>query len=129
VAVSCLHPLITRAQGGVPLWTNRYLGSGNSDAEARAIAVDGSGSVFVAGAENGTNYDYAIIKYSSSIPAPPHLDFQRLNHLFVLSWTNAGFTLQSAPDLTSTFTKIPGATSPFTNPLTAPQQFFRLKGN
>jgi hypothetical protein len=52
-----------------------------------------------------------------------------LNHQLVLSWTNAGFTLQSAPDLTATFTNIPAATSPFTNPLTAPQQFFRLKGN
>ena len=47
----------------------------------------------------------------------------------VLSWTNAGFNLQSAPTMTSTFTNIPGATSPYTNSLAAPRQFFRLAGN
>jgi len=47
----------------------------------------------------------------------------------VLSWTNAGFNLQFAPDITSTFTNLLGATSPFTNTVTTPQQFLRLKGN
>jgi hypothetical protein len=47
----------------------------------------------------------------------------------VLSWTNAGFTLQSAPFVIGPFTNLPAATIPYTNPLTAPQQFFRLIGN
>ena len=42
--------------------------------------------------------------------------------------TNAGFTLQTAPAVTGTFTNLPGATSPFTNSPTGLQQFFRLKG-
>ena len=37
--------------------------------------------------------------------------------------------LQSAPAVTGPFTNLPAATSPHTNPLTAPQQFFRLEGN
>lgn len=123
------YATVAYSGAGVPLWTNRYRGSGNSDAEAFAIAVDGSGNVFVAGEENANSYDYVIIKYSSSISAPPHLDFQLQNDHLMLNWTNAGFTLQSAPDLTATFTNVPNATSPFTNPVTAPQQFFRLKGN
>ena len=53
---------------------------------------------------------------------------QRSNQL-VLSWTSAGFGLQSAPAVTGAFTNLPGATSPYTNPLTAPQQFFRLSSN
>jgi T5SS/PEP-CTERM-associated repeat protein len=57
------------------------------------------------------------------------LNPQRLNNLLVLSWTNAGFSLQTAPDLSATFTNLPGATSPYTNPATALQQFFRLKLN
>ncbi len=73
--------------------------------------------------------DYVTIKYSSSVPPPVHLDFQLLGNQLLLSWTNAGFSLQSAPAITGTFTNIPGATSPYTNPLTGPQQFFRLKGN
>ena len=72
--------------------------------------------------------DQVTIKYSSSVP-PPRLDFQLLTNELVLSWTNAGFTLQSAPDITSTFTNIPAATSPYTSSITGPQQFFRLKSN
>jgi hypothetical protein len=44
-----------------------------------------------------------------------------------LNWTNAGFSLQSAPAVTGTFTNIHGATSPYTNPAPRAQQFFRLK--
>ena len=47
----------------------------------------------------------------------------------VLSWTNAGFSLQTAPAVTGPFTNLPGATSPYTNALSAPQRFFRLIGN
>jgi hypothetical protein len=46
----------------------------------------------------------------------------------VLSWTNAGFSLQTAPALTGTFTSI-AATSPYTNAFTGGQQFFRLISN
>jgi uncharacterized delta-60 repeat protein len=54
---------------GVPLWTNRYNGAANGDDYANAIAVDGSGNVFVIGSAkvntNG-NVDYATIKYSGA---------------------------------------------------------------
>jgi len=50
------------------------------------------------------------------------------NHFnkLVLSWTNAGFNLQSAPAVTDSFTNLTAATSPYTHALTGPQQFFRL---
>jgi hypothetical protein len=67
------------------------------------------------------------IKYSSSIL--PRLDFQLLSNQAVLSWTDAGFSLQTALAVTGTFTNLPGATSPFTNSIVGPQQFFRLKGD
>ena len=105
---------VAYSSAGVPLWTNRYNGY------ASAIAVDRSGNVFVTGSET--------IKYSSSVPLV-HLDFQRLNNQLVLSWTNAGFNLQSAPALIGSFTNVAGATSPYTNLIVDPQQFFRLKAN
>jgi len=51
----------------------------------------------------------------------------------ILTWptNNAGFdytgyTLQSAPAISGTFTNLPAATSPYTNPISGTQQFFRL---
>src|SRR6516225_1556457 len=55
------------AQGGVPLWTNRYSGPGNAGGSARAVAADGSGNVFVTGSTaNGYYYDYATVAYSAA---------------------------------------------------------------
>jgi hypothetical protein len=45
---------------GTELWAARYEGPGEVDDDARAIAVDGSGSVYVTGSSGG---DYATIKY------------------------------------------------------------------
>jgi hypothetical protein len=113
------------SSAGMPLWTNTYPG-----AEGLAIITDKNGNVFVTGdgPGSGGGADYLTIKYSSSVPAP-RLDFQKQNNQLVLSWTNAGFNLQSAPAVTGPFTNLPSATSPYTNSLTAPQQFFRLMGN
>jgi hypothetical protein len=44
----------------------------------------------------------------------------------VLTWTNAGYNLQSASAVTGTYTTIPGATSPYTNAIAGGGQFFRL---
>jgi hypothetical protein len=65
----------------------------------------------------------------AQVPPPVLLDFQRLNNQLVLSWTNAGFNLQSAPTVAGTFTNIPSATSPYTNSFIAPQKYFRLISN
>jgi len=52
---------------GDTAWTRRYNGPGNLDDGALAIAVDGSGNVYVTGksygSRTGINYDYATIKY------------------------------------------------------------------
>ena len=44
----------------------------------------------------------------------------------VAGFDYTGYMLQSAPALTGTFTNLPAATSPYTNPITDPQQFYRL---
>ena len=92
-----------------------------------AIAADSSGNVLVTGYSAGTNShpEFSTIKYSSSLPIV-HLDFQRLGTQLVMAWTNSAFSLQSAPAIAGPFANILGATSPYTNSTTGPQQYFRL---
>src|SRR5262245_50505889 len=54
------------AQGGVPLWTNRYNRSANFISQLNAIAVDSSGNVLVTGESGDNARDYATIKYSGA---------------------------------------------------------------
>ena len=73
---------------------------------------------------------YATIKYSSGLGLSPiPLNFQIASNQILLSWTNAAFSLQSAPTVQGSYTNIPGATSPYTNLIQGNQQYFRLKGN
>jgi len=60
---------IKYSEAGVPLWTNRYNGPGNTIDGPSAIAVDASGNVFVTGASTTPgdgNSDYVTIKYSGA---------------------------------------------------------------
>jgi hypothetical protein len=70
------------------------------------------------------------LSYSASgTLAPIPLNIQLLGGNAVLTWSNAAFALQSAPSVAGTYTNVPGATSPYTNPAAGPQQYFRLKAN
>jgi hypothetical protein len=56
------------AQGGVPVWTNRYDGPGNGLDYPAAIAVDRGGNVFVTGTAYTSDSipQYTTIKYANS---------------------------------------------------------------
>ena len=62
------YATIKYSSTGLPLWTNRCNGPGNTNDYAQAVAVDGSNDVIVTGYWTGSDgkYDYATIKYSST---------------------------------------------------------------
>jgi uncharacterized repeat protein (TIGR03803 family) len=66
------------------------------------------------------------VVFTSSASSPIPIRIQSGGNSSILSWTNSAFTLQSAPAVTGTYTNIPGATSPYTNPITGTQKFYRL---
>jgi hypothetical protein len=51
----------------------------------------------------------------------------RQGNQLILSWSDARAVLQSAPAVTGPYTDVPGASSPYTVPLTGSQQYFRLR--
>ncbi len=63
---------------------------------------------------------------ASSI-APIPLVLQRVGTNVVLSWSDSSFALQGSSAVNAGYTNVTGATSPFTNPISGPRGFFRLK--
>ena len=62
------YAIIAYSPAGVPLWTNRYTGTGNGSDEVADIAVAFDGRIFVTGKSEGlpAGDDYATIAYSST---------------------------------------------------------------
>ncbi len=61
------YATIKYSSAGIPLWTNRYDGTGDASDTGIRLAVDRSGNVIVTGYSqgSGSGYDYATIKYSA----------------------------------------------------------------
>lgn len=57
------------------------------------------------------------------------LAIERSGGNVILRWTNADGLLQSAPAVDGVYSDLPGAASPFTNLVTGPARFFRLRPN
>jgi hypothetical protein len=60
-----------------------------------------------------------------SLNLQPVLNYTWSGGVLTLDWT--GGVLQAAPDVTGTYTDVPGAVSPYVVPTTDPQGFFRVK--
>jgi hypothetical protein len=137
------YTLITRYEidtGTTTLWVNP---TDETDSGATATDVQSPATISEYGFRQTSGFDSTILiddlrvglSYESvtntlpdtTIPIP--LNCQREANKIILSWTDASFALQSAPNTPGVFTNVPGATSPYTNFFTAPARFYRLKSN
>ncbi len=89
-----------------------------------------SGNLLYGTASSGGNAGSGTVFSLSLVPvsASPQLTINLAGTNAILTWPAdaTGFTLQSAPTVTGTFTNISGATSPYTNPISGTQKFYRL---
>ena len=91
----------------------------------RVVALDpaaGGGSRDTFGVDN---FKLSFEPATALSPIPLAIQLNGTNA--ILAWTNAAFGLQSAPALDGSFTDVNGASSPYTNPISATQKYFRLK--
>jgi len=100
--------------------------TGSSPYAGLAVGNDGAfyGTTTGAGA-SGLGTVYRLSVSSGSIP----LGYQLLSTNLILNWSSAAFSLQSAPEASGTYSNVPGATSPYTNPVVGNRKFFRLIEN
>ena len=68
--------------------------------------------------------DFALV-----IRGLPSLKAAAADNTLLLTWPDAAFTLQSAPELSGPYTNIVDATSPYRTPFSGARGFYRLKSN
>ncbi len=81
------------------------------------------------GSRDTFGIDDLVLSYgpSGTASSPLHIELSGTN--VVLTWANPSFALQAAPQVGGVFTSVPGAVSPYTNPVADTRRYFRLKAN
>lgn len=106
--------------------------STNSDGASPYSGLVASGNSLygttTTGGTGGSGTVFALTLASTPTAIP--LSIQLTAGKAVLSWADpaSAFALQVAPAVTGVYSNVPGAVSPYTNPVTGSQSFFRLKG-
>jgi uncharacterized repeat protein (TIGR03803 family) len=84
------------------------------------------GNLYCTSSNGGTNNNGTVFKLGL-LPAPVPLNLKLVGNTVVLSWSAPSLSLYAAPVITGPFTKINGATSPYTNTINGSQRFFEIK--
>lgn len=120
--------------GGVVSWAVGTLASGASASVTVTATAPASGSLTNAASASSVSVDSNPANNTSTpvvtsvIPATIVLTgFQAVGNDFVLQWDNGSTYLQSSTNVAGPYDYVLGATSPYTNDVSAaPQMFFRL---
>jgi hypothetical protein len=138
LSLNTTYTVVTRynsATGESTLWVNPQ-----AETSSSVTAVDllnttsiggialredsGIGDMTVASLKVGTSFNDVFT--APLAPTPEPIQAALVGGSLVLSWTNAAFSLASAPTVDGTFAKVVGATSPYTNSISGAQSYFRL---
>jgi len=136
------YATIAYSSAGLPLWTNRYNGTGNSSDYPQDVTVDAGGNVIVTGYSpgSGVGYDFATVKYAA-VPAPPSVPPHLQNPRFqagqfaceVDGEAGRKLLLQASTDFKSWVTlqayQLTNTQPGFVDPESSlyPQRFYRLR--
>jgi hypothetical protein len=95
------------------------------------IAVDMRRNYYMGTGSSASPFQYLddIVLSGSAVPGSVRLNIQPNGSSVVLTWTNPAYLLQAASSPAGTFTFISGASSPYTNSITGPSEYFRLTGD
>jgi len=109
---------------GVETVLYSFTGEGDGGNPVAGLVQASDGKLYGTTEYGGTN-GYGTI-FALLVPIPLYIQLN--GQTVVLTWNDPAsvFFLQAAPTMDDVFTNIPGATSPYTNPITGSQQFFRL---
>jgi len=113
----------------VGTWAGTYLMSGNVKVMGARLTQDtdhmGAGSVMDRWATyQGAFTDEQVATLAAAWPTPPTITIAKKDTGVSITFTG---TLQSADTVTSTWTNVAGATSPYDAPATGSQRFYRAK--
>jgi hypothetical protein len=101
-----------------------------SEFESTAIGTTNANYVGTAGAygTQGTiRFDLVrVFANAAGTVVPIKLNFSQVGSSIVLNWANPAFSLASSTNASGPFTKITGASSPYTSSASGPATFFRL---
>lgn len=94
------------------------------------FANTGSHKFTPPGSNSAGDPDWVLVLQTAAV-APIALNIQVTGGLVILTWNDpqSAYSLYSAQSFTSPFTKVTGATSPYTNAITGLQMIFRLQVN
>jgi hypothetical protein len=84
----------------------------------------GIGNIAIGPIKIGTAFSDVLAVSQAPVPEP--LQVQLAGNTLTLTWTNAAFSLGSSTDVNGPYTKIDGATSPYSTSATGPAKFFKL---
>lgn len=109
--------------GGGTNWSYSHIDTDYAYPRFDAIGIRSASAALAA---DSFEISRLLVEVVSAAPTAIPLNISAAGGNVTLTWNNAAFTLQAAPNVTGTYTNVAGATSPYVVPATGAARFYRL---